>query len=88
MTDVMPKVGPGQWVHVGPAHLGRPAVVCDVHEAHIEVVYLDDKNMAINEDVVWDGEKWKFKHNGPCGGYAYRYSRLSQYFAILRRGKQ
>ena len=87
MSDGMPTVEQGQWVHVGPAHLGRSAVVCNVHDEHIEIVCLDDKNMAINEDVVWDGEKWEFKHPGPCGGYADRYSRLSRYVAILRRGQ-
>lgn len=88
MGDGMPKTEHGEWVHIGPAHLGRTAVVCNVHDAHIEVVYLDDKNKAINEDAVWGGDHWRFKHDGPCGGYADGNSRLSQFVAILRRGKQ
>lgn len=88
MTDAMPKVGPGQWIHVGPMHLGRPAVVCNVHDNHIEVVYLDDKNKAINEDVIWRNEEWTFKHDGPCGGYADGNSRLARYVSILRRGNR
>ena len=88
MIHEMPKVGPGQWIHVGPTHLGRPAVVCNVHDDHIEVVYLDDKNKAINEDAIWRSEEWAFKNDGPCGGYADGNSRLAHYVSILRRGNR
>ena len=42
-----PEVSPSQWIKIGKKH----AVVCNVHKDHIEVVYLDGRNRAINEDV-------------------------------------
>jgi hypothetical protein len=82
-----PGLSPRQWIQVGPSSTGgRAAVVCNVFDEHIEVVYLDDRNRPINEDVIWDGAAWQFKHQGPCGGYADNYDRLSEYIAVLRRG--
>jgi hypothetical protein len=80
--DKKPEVSPGQWIKIGK----RDAVVCNVHADHIEVVYLDDRNRAINEDVGWDGSQWTFKRPGPSGGYADKYPRLYEYLSILRRG--
>jgi hypothetical protein len=62
-------------------------VVCRVYdEQNIEVVYLDYRNRAINEDMVLKDGKWEFKISGPCGGYADNYPRLSEYVKILRNG--
>ena len=80
----MPGIEPRQWVSVGERGYVN-AVVCGVHNDHIEVVYLDDRNRAINEDVLWSGSYWEFKIEGPCGGYADKYSRLSDYVHIPSR---
>ncbi len=89
-----PKVNPCDWITIGKGTglIDKlDAVVCQVHDdsdyADIEVVYLDDRNRAINEDVIWDQSHWEFKNQGPCGGYADRYSRLAEFVAILRRGR-
>jgi hypothetical protein len=85
-----PEIAPGDWLRIGDS--GKAAVVCQVHAnpmgADVEVIYLDDRDRAINEDVIWDGIKWQFKHPGPCGGYADRYSRLASFVAILRSGRR
>ncbi len=84
----VPRVKPGEWVHVGKP--GTDAVVCSVHTGSpigdIEVVYLDDRNRAINEEAVWRDGGWQFKHSGPSGGYADNYARLHQWVSILRQG--
>jgi len=73
----------GQWIRVGI----KDAVVCSIYdEANIEVVYLDDRDRAINEDAVLQNDKWEFKVSGACGGYADKYSRLNEYVSILRIG--
>lgn len=35
----------------------------------IEVVYWQNKLKGIKDDAVWNGESWKFKHDGPGGSY-------------------
>ena len=86
-----PKVAPGDWITFGSSRLPKSAVVCMVYDdpslGDIEVVYLDDRNRAINEDMVWQDDKWEFKTSGPCGGYADQYDRLEHYVRILRRGR-
>ena len=85
----MPKVSPGDWITVG----NRNAVVCNVFNepgpqgAHIEVVYLDDRDRAINVDVKWSENGWKFPE-GMGGGYADKYSRLQPYVSKLRYGRR
>ena len=80
----------GNWLRIGAS--GKAAVVCQVHAnrmgADVEVVYLDNRDRAINEDVLWDGSKWQFGHPGPCGGYADKYSRLASFVDILRSGRR
>ena len=86
-----PTVKPGDWISFGSGMLSRNAVVSNVYQddswADIEVVYLDERDRAINENMVWKEEKWQFKISGPCGGYADNYSRLNDYVAQLRRGR-
>lgn len=91
-----PNVQPCDWITIGDGKnisgVGLDAVVCTIYNdikigSDIEVVYLDRGGRAINEDVVWKDEYWDFKHQGPCGGYADNYSRLSEFVAILRRGR-
>lgn len=83
-----PQTRPGDWVLVGHGKAVE-AVVVQVYaagNAQCEVVYRDDRGRAINEDVKWDGERWTFVSDGPCGGYADRYDRLREYVSQLRRG--
>lgn len=54
----------------------------------IEVVYIDDRDRAINEGAIWVDGVWKFKNPGASGaGYADRYDRLREYVNILRSGR-
>ena len=88
-TATPPTITPGQWIGIGERAI-VDAVVCVSHsspEAVCEVVYLDDRNRAINEDVIWTGRYWEFLQPGVCGGYADKYDRLREYVAILRRGR-
>ena len=81
-----PAVEPGDWITVC-VNPGVNAVVCNVYEnSDIEVVYLNGRR-AINEDVVWLNNCRQFKKQGPSGGYADKYSRLSDYVAQLRKGR-
>lgn len=74
------SVKPGEWISVNKY---VDAVVCNVYDDHIEVVYLS-RGRAVNEDVVWDDEGWQFQYpDGPCGGYADQYPRLATYCRIL-----
>lgn len=85
-----PIVSPGDWIRIGSSP-EVDAVVCTVYEDNqpgdLEVVYLSDRNRAINEDIIWRGAYWEFLKEGPCGGYADNYSRLSEFVAILKRGR-
>ena len=90
MAD-MPEVSLEEWIKVGKEGL-VDAVVCRVYPrlsadgGNIEVVYLDQKKKAINEDVKWTGTHWEFAIKAACGGYADNSSRLQRYVEILRRG--
>lgn len=82
------NVSPEQWVSIGKNSPGISAVVSQVYnESNIEVVYLDSKNQAINEDAIWSVDHWKFKHQGLCGGYADKSDRLRRSVGILRAGR-
>ncbi len=84
-----PTVNPGDWITFGSGFRPKKAVVCTVYQdtslADIEVVYLDDRDRAINDDMVWKDGKWQFRHPGPSGGYADHYDRLKVYVAQLKR---
>jgi hypothetical protein len=87
----IPEVKPGDWITVGDPTTGRDAVVCNVrgdelreHHGDLEVVYLDERNRAINENVRWVGDRWRFVHEGPSGGYADNYDRLRDCVRTLR----
>ena len=83
-----PSVKLGDWIIVDNGHLGKNAVVCHIYKdqnfGDVEVVYLDDAKRAINDNVVWEEDRWKFKHPGPSGGYADKHSRLQKFVRILR----
>jgi len=83
-----PSVSPCDWISVGESGIVR-AVVCTVYQdstiGDCEVVYLDERDRAINENVRWVGTYWEFdKRGSDYGGYADNYSRLQEYVGILR----
>ncbi len=84
----MPVVKLGDWVEIGTSPPYVRGVVCSIYDdqrlGDIEVVYIDVRDQAINEDVVWNDNHWEFKSKGQVGGYADRYSRLNNYVSILR----
>jgi hypothetical protein len=74
------------WISIG----FKEAIVCQIYENEldkIEVVYLDDRNRAINEDVHYKDGKWKFLNDGPNGGYADDFLRLKNFVSVLRVGR-
>lgn len=82
-----PLIKIGDWITIGTRSDLKEAVVCTVCADSIEVVYLDDRDQAINEEMVWEKGKWHFKISGPCGGYADKCPRLSEFVGKLRRGR-
>jgi hypothetical protein len=80
-----PIVAPCQWVNVS----GVNSVVCQVFKEtppDMEVVFMD-KGKAVNKRATWDSNRWIFA-GGDYGGYADNYTRLAEYVAILRSGRQ
>lgn len=74
------------WITVGT----RKAVVSKIYEDStdkIEIVYLDDRNRAINEDAFFEDGKWHFVEAGPNGGYADNIPRLAEYVRKLKAGR-
>lgn len=90
--SVKPILKPGDWITIGSGAFPKQAVVSTVYDdsnpADIEVVYLDERERAINEDMVWKENKWEFLVTGPSGGYADNYPRLNSFVAQLRRGEK
>ena len=87
-----PEIKLNDWITIGEE--GRvEAVICKIYERKsvkgrdAEVVYLDDLDRAINEDVKWAETHWKIAIDGPCGGYADKYSRLNGFVSTLRQGR-
>lgn len=81
----MKEMEPGSRIYYGESFPRKKAIVCQIYDPNnIEVVYLDDRDHAINEDMILRNGKWEFKHEGPCGGYADNYPRLSNYVSMLR----
>ncbi len=79
-----PEISPDTWIRIGKTD----AVICGPHDdGTVEVVYLDWRDRAVNEDAEWDGEAWKFVISDPGGGYADKYPRLAHCVEILRLGK-
>ena len=83
----MPAVKCFAWIRIGSVN----AIVSTIY-AHrpgeIEVVYLDERDRAINEDAVWRDDGWHFLIPGVCGGYADNYSRLASFVSELRSGRK
>ncbi len=86
-----PKIAPGEWISIGKKSPRIRAVVCTVYNEppfDCEVVYLDNRDRVINEDVKWAAMHWDFASQGPSGGYADNSPRLSKYVEILRGKKR
>jgi hypothetical protein len=83
--NAKPEKNAGDWVWIGTPKDGFNAVVSLVRDDSIEAVYLEkDGDRALNEDFIWDGDKWTFKIDGPCAGYADNFERLVPFVAKLR----
>ena len=84
-----PGISPGQWITVGKGR-NVDAVVCRIYEdtGNCEIVYLDERDRAINEDAKWTGTHWEFASQEPTGGYADNYGRLQSFVSILRSGRR
>jgi len=81
-----PNIKPGDWIDVAQ----RECVVSKLYRSDsssgvCEVVF--NPNKPTNCDVDWDGEKWFFPERGDYGGYADKYPRLSEFVAILKKGR-
>jgi len=61
-----PSVSVNDWVRVGNVD----ALVLRVSGPNsIYFGYYQNETKAIGEDAIWDGESWKFKHDGLNGTY-------------------
>ncbi len=82
-----PDVFPGKWITVRNCD----AVVCNVFDepgpqgSQIEVVYLYDRNRAINRHAKLSESGWIFLED--MGGPADNYPRLQDFVLQLRRGR-
>ena len=81
-----PEMTPGQLIDIGMTRAVVSLVYSDPHAARAdgEVVYIDERNRAINQDVIYNGERWEFANNDGSGGYADRYDRLQSFVALIR----
>lgn len=79
-----PNIKAGHFVKYGI----RDAIVNKVHEtpyrpeAEVELIYVDDRDRAINIEAYWNGERWT--SDDPMPGYADNYDRLRERVAELR----
>ncbi len=84
----IPPMKVGQRFELGSEYPPRIAIVSRVHRLpewadRIEVVYLDNKGLAVAEDMRWDGSQWVFVHDGPCAAYADNSNRLKRHAEAL-----
>ena len=80
-----PEIKPKDWITIGSTR----AVVCRILEKseatlRVEVVYLDNKEQAIGEEVSWQSGNWEF--TSPDGVYADKFSRFNEFVSQLRFG--
>ncbi|MEW8052078.1 MAG: hypothetical protein AB2784_19920 [Candidatus Thiodiazotropha endolucinida] len=79
-----PTVNAGDWIKVksSKGSSGIDGYVFSVRpDGSLAVGYYQNKTKAIKEDIVWDGEFWKFKYDGPNGSYL-----KGQEEALVKRG--
>ena len=80
----IPSVSIGDWIKIKstPNEAGINGYVYYVHEdGSLAVGYIQHGGKGIREDVVWNGEHWKFAITGPCGSYLDK-----QDTAFIRKG--
>jgi hypothetical protein len=82
-----PQVQPDDWIFIGKRQ-GVDAVVCKVEPQRVRVVYMSPVHRAMDEWVVWRGDRWAFEQTGPCGGYADRNQELGKHVARLSQGRE
>lgn len=79
MTSNTPQVTKGQWIRVNDSVDGY---IFNVNgDGSLAVGYYQNRHKAIKETVVWNGEKWVFKYEGPNGSYL-----RGEEEAIVKRG--
>ena len=85
--DGVPVLLPGDWVTIGCPSPGlsplKGVVVQLLGENVAEIVYLDHRDRAINEEIIWNKVGWDFRDSSD-GGYADKYDRLREFVNILR----
>lgn len=77
------QINLGDLIYIG----NRKAVISNIYDndlTKIEVVYIDDRNRAINKDAHLVEGIWEFD-GSLGGGYADKYDRLQEYISILKR---
>jgi len=86
---MIPNVKLNQIIQIGEQYIGPKAQIVHIYSdedrkngifGDIQVVYYQNKLKGIKDDVVWGGEKWKFKKDGPGGTYV----DIDQYDPILK----
>lgn len=70
MAD-QPAVKEGDWIIIGKPKSGYTVdgLVMHVGSDCLSVGYYQNRIKAIKEDVIWNGEHWAFKYQGPSGTY-------------------
>lgn len=66
---MVPTVKLHEWIRIGTS--GRTdGLVLDIHtDGSLGIGYYQNRLKAIKDTVVWDGECWRFKYDGPSGSY-------------------
>ena len=67
MTQPAPSVSAGTWIRVGQSVDGY--VFSLNNDGSLEVGYFQNRLKAIRETVIWTGDHWEFKYQGPNGSY-------------------
>lgn len=89
MGTERPTVSQGDWISIGNNNqiYGVVSSIYDTRPNVIEIVHLNSENKPLFEDVMWDGDCWKFTHTAISGGYAKLHKRLKPYVDILITGR-
>ena len=67
-----PKALTGSWIKIQSSANDRGIdgyVINKLSDECLEVGYYQNRSKAIKDDVIWAGEFWKFKYDGPSGSY-------------------
>lgn len=75
----------GDWMTIGKLS----AIVCNTYgdcPNRIEIIYIDRRNRAIAEDVVFIDGEWQFEKNS-SGTHADNSLPHQEYISLLKRGR-